>query len=57
MFQTSTNEGNSSEQVNESSYGRTALFIGGSVAVGLVGLIALPVAVGFYGFSGGFSSA
>jgi hypothetical protein len=31
------------------------MLVGGSVAVGLVGLIALPVAVGFWGVSGAFS--
>jgi len=31
--------------------------IGGSVAVGIVGLIALPFALGFYGATGGFNGS
>ena len=40
---------------NKRSIGSMALLVGGSVAVGFVGLIALPVAVGFWGVTGGFS--
>lgn len=39
---------------SKQSIGKLALVVGGSVAVGLVGLIALPVAVGFWGVSGVF---